>query len=103
MTIALNINAFALDASTGNTEDPKKADEALVNKSAEKKLSLEEKRNALKAKHQAKKEAKAAAKAKTAAANTVSADASQASVDPLKDTRRDEKIQEIREETAPKK
>ena len=36
MTLALNINAFAVDAATGVVEDPKKADAALVTKSVAK-------------------------------------------------------------------
>ena len=108
MALTLNINAFAVDAATGVTEDPKKADKALVKKSAEKKATMEEKRAALKAKHIAKKEARAAAalKAKQAGAAraaAASSDVVQATPDPLKDMKRDEKIQEMKEETAPKK
>ena len=108
MTLTLNISAFAVDATTGVTEDPKKADEALANKAAAKKQTMEEKRAALKAKHQKKKEAKAAAAVKAkqdavARAAAASADASQATPDPLKDMKRDAKIQEMKEQTAPKK
>lgn len=100
MTLTLN-TVHAVDATTGVTEDPKKADAVLVSKSVAKKQTMEEKRAALKAKHFAKKEAKAAVKAKQAAA--ASADVGQATPDPLKDMKRDAKIQEMKEETAPKK
>lgn len=108
VTLALNINAFAVDAATGVVEDPKKADAALVTKSVAKKQTMEEKRAALNAKHKVRKEARAAAveKAKQAVAAqaaAASADVSQATPDPLKDMKRDEKIQELREETAPNK
>lgn len=104
MTLSLNFNAFAVDAATGVTEDPKKADEALVTKAAAKKQSMEEKRAALKAKHKAKMEARAAAKAKAKQASAPSSnDGTQATPDPLKDMKRDAKIQELKEETAPKK
>lgn len=104
ITLALNNNAFAVDAATSVVEDPKKADEVLVKKSTKKKLTLDEKRAALKAKHQAKNEAKAAAKAKQAAAAlSTSADVTQATPDPLKDIKRDERIQAIKDESAPKK
>lgn len=108
MTLALNINAFAVDATTGVVEDPKKADEALVNKATAKKQTMEEKRAASKAKHKAKMEDRAAAKAKAKqaaeqAAAAASKDVSQATPDPMKEMNRDAKIQEIKEETAPKK
>ncbi len=106
--LAFNINAFAVDATTGVIEDPKKADAALATKSAAKKQTMEEKRAALNAKHKSRKEARAASveKEKQAAATQAAAasvDVSQATPDPLKDMKRDEKIQELREETAPKK
>lgn len=101
--LAFNINAFAVDATTGVVEDPKKADAALATKSAAKKQTMEEKRAALNAKHKARKEARAAAVEKEKQAAAASVDVSQATPDPLKDMKRDEKIQELREETAPKK
>ncbi len=104
VTLNFSIIASAVDMESGKTEDPKKADEALVTKDKANKASLEERRNALKAKHKKKMEEKAAAKAaKAATAKSLSADSTQASQDPLKDLKRDEKIQEMKEETAPKK
>lgn len=96
--LVLNSNCYAVDAVTGTTEDPKQADEGLTVKAKSKRQILEERRNALKAKHKAKLEARAAA------AKTVpSGDTTQAMSDPLKDLKRDEKIREIKEATAPKK
>lgn len=96
-----NISALAVDVSTGNTEEPKKADEDLVTKNKSKKLTIEERRKELKKKHAAKKSAKAAA-----AAATVSSDTSTANskvTDPTKDILRDTKIQENKEDNASRK
>lgn len=97
------ISASAVEVNTGNTEDPKKADEVLVTKGKSKKLTIEEHRKELKKKHAAKKSAKAAA---TAAAATVSSDASTANskvTDPTKDFMRETKIQENKEDNASRK
>ena len=98
-----NISALAVDVSTGKTEDPKKADEALVVKDKTKKLTVDERRKELKRKHAAKKSAKAAA---LAAATPVSGDASTANskvADPTKDVMRETKIQENKEDKASRK
>ena len=99
-----NITALAVEINPAQTEDPKKAEERLVTKDQAKKIALDEKKKDLKAKHAAKKAAAVAAK--TAAAKVVSGDetpAKSAAVDPLKDVKREVKMQERKEENAPKK
>lgn len=102
ITCTFNFSALAVDLNTAQTEDPKKADEALVSKDKTKKLTLEERRNELKKKHAAKKAAKTAAKAAMAISDDTSTTHSKAS-DPAKDVLRDTKIQENKEDNASRK
>ena len=95
---SFNNIAHAVDMNTATTEDPKKAEETLATKDVAKKMSMEERRKVINNKHKLKKSAKAA--------KSVSGDNSSAKngvSDVVSDIKRESKIQEHKEETAPKK